>query len=779
MAIGSTSTDVTEGGSEMVTGALKTGIKSLRERRSIEQESLMGRGMGTLKKIPISTSPQSSRRRAINIGNDVPSFSPSPYFSTAPQLLQKSGEKQDYQEFGRSFKGKEHTNQTGTRKGESRVFDLKKVSSTSNGDSELVVEHENIIGENKNALWSGGKQLSERYDDDTSGMLQESETTRRSGTVNHTDATTAATPTTKNYNKIKIKSSKEKRVKTKEQLGQESLAASSEPIIGHGSRHQRTSNNKPSSSKKVVSGTSKTVNGLSDREMDTFFSTISSASAEQPVASSATDSLSFSAEAQHQQQPSMASENGEIFQVRIPLQKGSGRSKRAQSEPTPTYNSINSNIYNRNSIHPHRHTTGSYKKHTDETNQRSNLSPFHYSISTNPTWPNADVTRGSNNNAATMEETGKPSDFSSDEDSFNFINNNFNRYESRKYSNSNNENVMKSTTPWSTTSFFEGKMQQHREENSPPEENLIGTLSTPFSSFSSLPSSSMSATSSVLIPSPVDDYVNDDDLVILAGRRKRRYRGETSDSFQQATASSRYNSIGNNRETHHENDVDGNSNSESKIIFPRDNVPYQPATFNFASAEDRNRAHSKEPSYYPKMQSFDQQGTTSDYGSSNENKEDASMIKKNKSVDSQAQYSTEKYGEPVAQHRHVDKPTGSPFHSSSNSVVGADAREHNHRYRGSSSGEVISDSDDDRKRSVGSSEGVVGGDGTYFCRDSPHYVVYSWILGMVSLAAFLKLYFMVKATIIAFLFLTYSVLIVWPFKDLFRIDGGDEGGINA
>lgn len=57
---------------------------------------------------------------------------------------------------------------------------------------------------------------------------------------------------------------------------------------------------------------------------------------------------------------------------------------------------------------------------------------------------------------------------------------------------------------------------------------------------------------------------------------------------------------------------------------------------------------------------------------------------------------------------------------------------------------------------------------TSYCLDAPHYVVYSWILCMVALAAFLKLYFLVKATIISMLALTYTILIFLVFDDLFE-----------
>ncbi len=59
-----------------------------------------------------------------------------------------------------------------------------------------------------------------------------------------------------------------------------------------------------------------------------------------------------------------------------------------------------------------------------------------------------------------------------------------------------------------------------------------------------------------------------------------------------------------------------------------------------------------------------------------------------------------------------------------------------------------------------------GGEDEY-CRDAPHYVVYSWVLCMVSLAAFLKLYFLVKASIISLLALSYTLLIFIPFNSLF------------
>jgi hypothetical protein len=54
-----------------------------------------------------------------------------------------------------------------------------------------------------------------------------------------------------------------------------------------------------------------------------------------------------------------------------------------------------------------------------------------------------------------------------------------------------------------------------------------------------------------------------------------------------------------------------------------------------------------------------------------------------------------------------------------------------------------------------------------WCLDSHHYVVYSWILCMVSLAAFLKLNFLVKATITVLMAIVYNLLIFIPYKELF------------
>ena len=62
--------------------------------------------------------------------------------------------------------------------------------------------------------------------------------------------------------------------------------------------------------------------------------------------------------------------------------------------------------------------------------------------------------------------------------------------------------------------------------------------------------------------------------------------------------------------------------------------------------------------------------------------------------------------------------------------------------------------------------GGTGLNGTSWCPVTPHYVVYSWVLCMVALAAFLKLYFLVKTVIIFILFLSYSLLIFFGFGSL-------------
>lgn len=61
-----------------------------------------------------------------------------------------------------------------------------------------------------------------------------------------------------------------------------------------------------------------------------------------------------------------------------------------------------------------------------------------------------------------------------------------------------------------------------------------------------------------------------------------------------------------------------------------------------------------------------------------------------------------------------------------------------------------------------------------WCLDSHHYVVYSWILCMVSLAAFLKLNFLVKASIVVLMAIVYNLLIFIPFYTLF-LDPFDDG----
>ncbi|XP_035711027.1 adenylate cyclase type 8 isoform X4 [Folsomia candida] len=57
--------------------------------------------------------------------------------------------------------------------------------------------------------------------------------------------------------------------------------------------------------------------------------------------------------------------------------------------------------------------------------------------------------------------------------------------------------------------------------------------------------------------------------------------------------------------------------------------------------------------------------------------------------------------------------------------------------------------------------------GSNLCLDSHHYIVYSWILCMVALAAFLKLNFLVKASITVLMAIVYNLLIFIPYKELF------------
>lgn len=670
---------------------------SSRKRRSIREaeESMMKTRTGTLEKIPISTAPQSSSG-IINNRDDVSAL----YFTgTTNTALQKNKGKKDHR-FTSFFKLKEHTNQATKKKGGWDSFDLEKVNSGSNGSGSkliVVLDKDDSIKKNKNVLWSGGKQLSESYDDDTSGMLQqagrkESETTGRSRTVNPTAAT--ATTISKSWDGIKIIASKKLAPQTKEQVEEESpMVTSSKLIIGHGARHKRTtSNNKPSSSKEAVSviaswGLNNKLKPatLSENEMGTVLS--GGSAVIQP------SSLPFSSAVGELSEPTVEQEE-EKENFHKQQTKPSHRSKRAEFEPARASNNNNFNI---NSILPSRHINGSYRINSDKINSRSDPISLYDTSSTEPTWKKYSTTLRSNNNAVIVEQEKDKRE--KKKDSFNFINNNFNNhYDINKVSsNRKSDKVMKSTTPLSSTTVLDEEREKLGTMTS--QVTLANTFSTPFSSspYSSssfgLPSLLDSATAfSVLVPNPVDDYVNDnDDLVILARSRKRRYGAVTSDTSPTKT-SSWYNSNGYNRENHQENYVDDNNNN--KINFPSDKFPHEPSTYNSVNDDVDGGAYSRDPSF----------STT----------------------------------------QIIDQLKDS---------------------NGSSSSKNSGEGSAPEKRSV--------------CRDGPHYVVYSWVLCMVSLAAFLKLYFMVKATIIALLFVTYSVFILWPFKIFFDADEGDAGEINT
>lgn len=62
-----------------------------------------------------------------------------------------------------------------------------------------------------------------------------------------------------------------------------------------------------------------------------------------------------------------------------------------------------------------------------------------------------------------------------------------------------------------------------------------------------------------------------------------------------------------------------------------------------------------------------------------------------------------------------------------------------------------------------------------FIHISIFQVVYSWILCMVSLAAFLKLNFLVKASITLLMAIVYNILIFIPYKELFLDDFLGDG----
>jgi hypothetical protein len=85
----------------------------------------------------------------------------------------------------------------------------------------------------------------------------------------------------------------------------------------------------------------------------------------------------------------------------------------------------------------------------------------------------------------------------------------------------------------------------------------------------------------------------------------------------------------------------------------------------------------------------------------------------------------------------------------------------------SSSFDGFNDESVQSKECSNNTHGLVQSERANWCPDVPHYVVYSWILCMVSLAAFLKLYFLFKAAIILVMATTYILLIFFPFQHLF------------
>ncbi|CAL8110129.1 unnamed protein product [Orchesella dallaii] len=613
--------------------------RNMRERRGI----LVVEPIGIpTQKIPISAAPSSSRK-IINNRDDVVSLSTSS--SLASPSLRSHTE----------FKGEKHTNQMGREKverGERQPFDLKKVV-------------ENGSKNKKDALWSGGNQRSESYDDDTLGMgdtSEESETTG-SGTANPTDdvvddAITRASTTT-----TKIKTFQSKIAKTKKaEVGDSPV--SNELIIPHNARHKRAS--KLLKTRVNVKPKSKVERSLPERQI------VSTTSDMQPHDVATVDSLS-------------SSSSPEIFEL-------VSKPKRNSLEPN------HKNNHNRNSIHPRRHTVGNYKRSTTEN------VPFHlhsgrtHSFSTWPTWPDLQRTTFSKSTSSTDRDATI-----SHEDNFNAINPHFpNHYDNRKYYERSHHPMESSTLRFSSS-------VENGDSNSV-------TLST-------TPSSSSS--SSVLVPNPVDDYVNDnDDLVILARSRRRSYGVVTDDDKSPKT--SRFNGGGNtlgyNRQSSTEEDENG---KDYHVGSSTDKPPYNRDAPSWSSTTKKS-TDDKIDSYYD-SDKFKGRGYSTTDG--------------------------------YAPQRRVDKTGGQ---ASGNSIT--DEKNQHDRFLSNENGEGVSDGVD---ASVSSSN--VG-----TCRDGPHYVVYSWVLCMVSLAAFLKLYFMVKATVIAFLFVTYSVLILWPFKEFFVIGDGTQ-----
>lgn len=720
---------------------LDSGSSTRKQKRSVIDgkesiDSIAGPYPPSVIKSRVLNAPRSSSGRIINNrADDGASF---------------SGEtNKSYHRFSGFFKGNEHTNQTvvAAQKIVGKVFDLKKVENNDNKHKNkfIVLEEDKNI---KNSLWSESKKENLRYDDDddTSGIgeqaVRKESETRRSRYVG---PSVAATVTTTPYTlKINERGEEENFRKTKEQVRKENRFAHffTQAINGHGGLEEaKSSKRNPSSSEKV--GLTKKV-GESKRS-EKFTKDI-------------TGGIAFSYDL-----PTLSSQEGYSLQFSIKPHENIAqkqqqlevrRSKRSQSEgmtPSDVNSSLNKN-YNRNLMHRSRHQYGSSFK----TDYFSSYDPVVSNYPSTPmlrhtTWPNFGGVGRSNkdNETSRTEKRMTTSAFSSSaEESFNFIRNNYNnRYATRKYSagrktsNSDDYNqvMTEPTFPLESTPLL-GNDASHQ----------VTTLATETTFTRRLSSEAEHSSSSVLVPNLVDDYVNDnDDLVILASSRKsrkRRYGGlqETSDSTTKTY--SKYNGYSNGyRETHnHENDLD--NNSEGNLMSDK----------------------------FPKDPNFREDGGVYESASFPPNFETASSYN-GEYVGGGGLGTRQKPGagyDPVAE-RHVDEPTRSPF-SSVNSIKD-DGSE---RSADNPFNKVITERGDN-DRHVGSGRfGATPENDAGMCRDGPHYVVYAWVLCMVSLAAFLKLYFMVKITVIVVLFVTYSVLILWPFNGYFT-KHSDAGEINT
>lgn len=489
-----------------------------------------------------------------------------------------------------------------------------------------------------------------------------------------------------------------------------------------------------------------------------------------------------------------------------------------------------------NSAHPHRHTTGSYffRRTPGDEGAEESLGLYftdrirRHSYSTLPTWPekftlNSDETETNINPnlmTAVVRQGNDDNGGSSDDANLNLISPHFASDHRRR-----NYQVGKSSELTSPTTGFRSASSEKGDSS----ESGVGggfTYSSIFITPDPLP------TPSVLVPNPIsdDDPANDnDDLVILARSGRQRRYGSVGISGKHyhhpattKTLSSSFVAGGGNNnnydsESHqrsNDNVVPDDNNNHPANIFIQDEIPTdEPEQHSYSGRKsdvydeayfaNKNHDHrhllvetssdgNGEPdstySSTPPRESF---VDSSNLNSNNNNIRDMNRFRKNGYDGSNRNQMTFAQSDPAIEdddwlvaERRVVEPTitsipwlgnGARDNRRSRGENDNKNEQYQHRNHQHNDGQsqIISDGNDES----GSDGGFVRGSPTSWhdelCWDSPHYVVYSWVLCMVSLAAFLKLYFMVKAAIITLLFVTYSVLILWPFQEFFV--PGDAG----